>query len=156
MELTHMNEEGRGRMVDVGPKDETERVAIAKATIKMKPETATTIQEGKIKKGDVLAVAQVAGIQGAKRTPDVIPMCHPIRLTGIDLDFRFTTDRELLVTATVKAKDRTGVEMEALTAASVAALTVYDMCKAIDKGMEITDIFLQKKTGGKSGDWLRK
>lgn len=156
MELTHMNEAGRGRMVDVGPKDETEREAIAKATIKMKPETATTIQEGKIKKGDVLAVAQVAGIQGAKQTPDVIPMCHPIRLTGIDLDFRFVSDKELLITATVKAKDRTGVEMEALTAASVAALTVYDMCKAIDKGMEITDIYLQKKTGGKSGDWLRK
>lgn len=156
MELTHMNEAGRGRMVDVGPKNETEREAIAKATVRMKPETATVIKEGKIKKGDVLAVAQVAGIQGAKRTPDIIPMCHPIRLTSIDLDFRFTSDRELLVTATVKAKDRTGVEMEALSAATVAALTVYDMCKAIDKGMEITDIYLQKKTGGKSGDWLRK
>ena len=148
--LTHFNKEGRAKMVDVSNKDITARSAIARGIVKMKAETLELIQEGGIKKGDVLAVAQVAGIMGAKKTPGRIPMCHPIQVTGVDIGFSVLSDTELGVIATVRTLDRTGVEMEALTAVTIAALTVYDMCKAVDKTMMIGDIELVEKTGGKS------
>ncbi|MHB8842461.1 MAG: cyclic pyranopterin monophosphate synthase MoaC [Candidatus Aquicultor sp.] len=148
--LTHFNKEGRAKMVDVSGKDVTARQAIARGIVKMKAETLELIQEGGIKKGDVLAVAQVAGIMGAKKTPDLIPMCHPIQVTGVDIRFSVLSDTELGIIATVRTMDRTGVEMEALTAVTTAALTVYDMCKAVDKTMMISDIELVEKTGGKS------
>lgn len=148
--LTHFNKEGRAKMVDVSAKDVTARSAIARGIVKMKAETLELIQEGGIKKGDVLAVAQVAGIMGAKKTPDLIPMCHPIQVTGVDIGFSVLSETELGIIATVRTMDRTGVEMEALTAVTTAALTVYDMCKAVDKTMMISDIELVEKTGGKS------
>ena len=148
--LTHFNKEGRAKMVDVSNKDITARSAIARGIVKMKAETLELIQEGGIKKGDVLAVAQVAGIMGAKKTPGLILMCHPIQVTGVDIGFSVLSDTELGVIATVRTLDRTGVEMEALTAVTIAALTVYDMCKAVDKTMMIGDIELVEKTGGKS------
>lgn len=151
--FTHMNEQGRARMVDVTDKKETNRTAVAKTTITMKPSTLQSIQQGKISKGDVLGVAQVAGIMAAKRTPEWIPMCHTIPITGIDLSFSDNGDNEVYIEATVKTRGQTGVEMEALTAVSAAALTVYDMCKALDKGMVIGPTFLASKTGGKSGDY---
>lgn len=156
MDLSHLDEEGRARMVNVSDKEETLRIAEAKAIVKMKSATMSLIKEGQIKKGDVLAVAQVAAVQGAKSTPGLIPMCHPLRITGVDTKFSFIDDSTLGIKVRVSAKDRTGVEMEALTAASTAALTIYDMCKAVDKEMEIKDICLLKKTGGKSGDFTRK
>ncbi|MGH7166020.1 MAG: cyclic pyranopterin monophosphate synthase MoaC, partial [Nitrospiraceae bacterium] len=143
-DFTHFNESGRPRMVDVSAKGATERVATAQGQVFMMPETLEKIQRGKIAKGDVLAVAQVAGIMGAKRTPDLIPMCHPILLTSIDLTFKEEPqpDREgrcsITITATAKTTGQTGVEMEAMTAVSVAALTIYDMCKAVDKGMSFS------------------
>ncbi len=152
--LTHFDDAGAARMVDVGAKPETERVAIASGTITMAPATADAVRAGTIGKGDVLGVARLAGIQGAKRAADLIPLCHPLRITGIDLDLQ-VTDRTVRITATVKAFDRSGVEMEALTAVSAAALTVYDMCKAIDRGMVISEIRLDEKRGGKSGTWKR-
>lgn len=161
-ELTHFNVEGRARMVDVSEKTTTFRTAIASGKVYMKPETLKRIQEGKIAKGDVLAVAQVAGIMGAKKTPDIIPMCHPLLLTGVDLSFTEYPDPDekglcaIGITATVKVAGQTGVEMEALTAVSIAALTIYDMCKAIDKGMILSEICLEKKTGGKSGTYIRE
>jgi|688.fasta_scaffold230311_2 cyclic pyranopterin phosphate synthase len=155
MELSHFDAAGRARMVDVGPKSETSRRAVATATLRMQEVTRARIEQGQIGKGDVLAVARLAGIQGAKQTSQLIPLCHPLRLDGIELDFEFPRPGELLIRATVLATDRTGVEMEALTAVSVAALTVYDMCKAIDRGMEIALIQLQEKAGGKSGLWRR-
>jgi cyclic pyranopterin phosphate synthase len=148
--MTHFNKEGRAKMVDVSNKDITARTAIARGIVKMKAETMELIQEGGIKKGDVLAVAQVAGIMGAKKTPDLIPMCHPIQVTGVDIGFSVLSDTELGIIATVRTMDRTGVEMEALTAVNIAALTIYDMCKAVDKTMIISDIELVEKTGGKS------
>lgn len=148
--LTHFNKEGRAKMVDVSGKDITARTAIARGIVKMQADTVRLIQEGGIKKGDVLAVAQVAGIMGAKKTPDLIPMCHPIQVTGVDIGFSVLSDTELGIIATVRTMDRTGVEMEALTAVTIAALTVYDMCKAVDKTMMIGDIELVEKTGGKS------
>jgi cyclic pyranopterin phosphate synthase len=154
--LTHFNSEGRAKMVDVSRKQITARTAIARGIVRMKPETMQLIKEGAIKKGDVLAVSQVAGIMGAKKTPDIIPMCHPIQITGVDIDFTILTETELGITATVSTMDRTGVEMEALSAVSVAALTVYDMCKAVDKSMVISDIELIQKTGGKSGDFYKE
>lgn len=155
--LTHLNEQGRGKMVDVSHKGDTTRVAVARGEILMKPKTLSFIKEGGIAKGDVLAVAQVAGIMGAKRTPDLIPMCHPLLLTGIDMSF-FINEAESLVEieAIVKLTGKTGVEMEALTAVSVAALTIYDMCKAVDKEMVIQNIRLAVKSGGKSGDFIRE
>jgi len=153
--LTHFNKEGRAQMVDVSNKNVTARAAVARGVVKMKPETLELIREGAIKKGDVLAVAQVGGIMGAKKTPDIIPMCHPLQLTGVDINFSALSDTELGIVATVKTMDRTGVEMEALTAVSITALTVYDMCKAVDKTMIITDIELVEKTGGKS-DWQKE
>ncbi|MBE0447357.1 MAG: cyclic pyranopterin monophosphate synthase MoaC [Actinobacteria bacterium] len=154
--LTHLNAEGRAKMVDVSDKEITARTAIARGVVEMRPETMQLIKEGSIEKGDVLAVAQVAGIMGAKKTPELIPMCHPLQITSVDISFMVLSDIELGIIATVKTMDRTGVEMEALTAVSVAALTVYDMCKAVDKDIAITGIELIEKTGGKSGSYSRE
>lgn len=151
-DLTHFDAAGNAVMVDVSDKDVTERAAIAKGSVIMQPETIQRILAGGLKKGDVLAVAQLAGIMGAKRTPDLIPLCHPLALTSVTVELSCDPQRNAVdITATCKLKGRTGVEMEALTAVGVAALTVYDMCKAIDKGMRITDIRLVHKSGGKSG-----
>ncbi len=151
-ELTHFNEAGRARMVDVSEKAVTGRRAIARGEISMQPETLALIREGRAKKGDVLAVAQVAGIMAAKKTHEIIPMCHPLLLTGIDLRFEYAEDRSaVLIEAEVKTSGQTGVEMEALTAVSAAALTIYDMVKAADKLMQIEAIRLVHKSGGKSG-----
>ncbi|MGB9791899.1 MAG: cyclic pyranopterin monophosphate synthase MoaC [Thermacetogeniaceae bacterium] len=156
-ELTHFNSEGRARMVEVGDKPETKREAVARGRVYMKPETLELIKSGGIAKGDVLGVAQVAGIMGAKRTPELIPMCHPLFISGIDLSFRIDSERSAVeIEARVRCQGKTGVEMEALTAVSVAALTIYDMCKAVDKGMVIGDIRLIEKTGGKSGTYRRE
>jgi cyclic pyranopterin phosphate synthase len=157
-DLTHFDAEGRARMVEVGGKDESARVAVASGKVLMQAETAARIAGGQIGKGDVLAVARVAGIQGLKRTAELIPLCHPLRITGVDLDLRVEQGAPacVIIEATVRAFDRTGVEMEALTAVSVAALTVYDMCKAIDRGMQIAEIRLESKSGGASGDWRRE
>ncbi|GAA0725595.1 cyclic pyranopterin monophosphate synthase MoaC [Clostridium malenominatum] len=157
MDLTHINEEGRAKMVDVSEKDETKREAVAIGSIYMKKETLDKIKEGTIKKGDVLSVAQVGGIMGCKNTSGIIPMCHPIMITGCDISFNLDFDKcKVDIKATVKNVGQTGVEMEALTAVSVAALTIYDMCKAIDKDMVIADMMLLKKSGGKSGLYERK
>lgn len=161
-EFTHFNESGRARMVDVGAKASTERLATAQATVFLQLETLEKIRQGKIAKGDVLAVAQVAGVMGAKKTPDLIPMCHPILLTSVDISFTETAEPDqegrcaITITATAKTTGPTGVEMEAMTAASVAALTIYDMCKAVDRGMSFGDICLLTKSGGKSGLYTRK
>lgn len=155
MEFTHFNEEGRAHMVEVGHKEDTKRVAIARGKIRMKRETVEKVKEGLIEKGDVLSVAQVAGIMGAKKTSDLIPMCHNINLTGVDIRFNIL-EETIEVEAEVKTIGKTGVEMEALTAVSITCLTIYDMCKAIDKDMIIEDIKLMKKTGGKSGDYVRR
>lgn len=151
-DLTHFDSDGNAHMVDVSAKDETERVAIARGRVLMKAETLAVIMQGGIGKGDVLSVAQLAGIMGAKKTPDLIPLCHPLALTKVDVTLRCLPEEPAVeITATCKLKGRTGVEMEALTAVSVAGLTVYDMCKAIDKGMVLSDIRLIHKSGGKSG-----
>lgn len=153
-DFTHFDEQGRARMVDVSAKDETARTATAKARILMQPDTARRIAEGGVAKGDVLSVARLAGIMGAKRTPELIPLCHPLPLSSVQVDLELDLPNNAVeVTATCRITGRTGVEMEALTAASVAALTVYDMCKAVDKGMRITDIRLVHKAGGKSGTY---
>jgi len=150
--LTHFDDAGNARMVDVSAKDATDRIAIAKGSVIMDPATLARIQDGGIKKGDVLSVAQLAGIMGAKKTPDLIPLCHPLALNSVSVDLTCDPDRNAVdITATCKITGQTGVEMEALTAVSVAALTVYDMCKAIDRGMKIVDIRLVHKAGGKSG-----
>jgi len=155
--LTHIDESGRAKMVDVGKKDDTKRKATAQAIIGMKPETLALIKQGQIKKGDVLSVAQIAGVMGSKRTPDLIPMCHPLLINGVEFEFDIDDERsEITIRATVKVSGKTGVEMEALTAVSVAALTVYDMCKALDRAMTISDIYLLKKSGGKSGVYERE
>lgn len=154
MGLSHLDEGGRAQMVDVGTKPDTERLAVARARITMQPGTLALIQSGTVKKGDVLTVAQVAGIQAAKRTHELIPMCHPLLLTHIAVELKPGQDGEsawIEIEATVRTRGKTGVEMEALTAASVAALTVYDMCKAADRGMQITGLHLAYKSGGKSG-----
>ncbi|KKK36253.1 molybdenum cofactor biosynthesis protein C [Mesobacillus campisalis] len=159
-EFTHFNEEGRAKMVDVSAKPESVRTAIARSSIIVNKEIYEKINENKIKKGDVLAVAQVAGIMACKKTSEIIPMCHPLPLTGIDISFSWEkagADEYILdISASVKTKGNTGVEMEALTAASVTALTVYDMCKAVDKGMVIGKTYLVEKTGGKNGDFNRE
>ena len=155
-DFTHFNEQGRAKMVDVGEKPVTRRTAVAAARVLVNEETFALIQSGGMKKGDVLTVAQVAGIMGAKRTPELIPMCHPILLDGIDLKLRLDEARHSVeIEAAVSCLGRTGVEMEALTAVSAAALTVYDMCKAVQKDMVIADIRLLKKTGGVHGDYER-
>lgn len=155
MDFTHFNEQGRARMVDVSEKAPTLRTAAAAGRVKMLPSTVEAIRTGGTPKGDVLAVAQVAGIMAAKRTCELIPMCHPLQLTGVDVRFELTEDT-VEIRAEVRCKSETGVEMEALTAVSAAALTVYDMCKALQKDMEITDIRLLSKSGGKSGDFIRE
>lgn len=157
MDFTHFNESGRAKMVDVSEKSITFREAEAQGYIQMKPETLELIKTGGIKKGDVLSVAQVAGIMAAKRTWEVIPMCHPLMLSGIDINFKIDEEEnKIYIISYVKLSGQTGVEMEALTAVSVAALTIYDMCKAVDRAMLIGDIKLMKKSGGKSGTFIRK
>ncbi|HMV60721.1 MAG TPA: cyclic pyranopterin monophosphate synthase MoaC [Agitococcus sp.] len=153
MSLTHLDEKGAARMVDVSEKSSTVRVAIAEARVKMLSQTLNMIVEGKHAKGDVLAVARIAGIQAAKKTSDLIPLCHPLMLSSVKVELEAEGTEQIKITATCKLTGQTGVEMEALTAASVAALTIYDMCKAVDKGMIIEQIRLLQKTGGKSGDW---
>jgi cyclic pyranopterin phosphate synthase len=150
--FTHLDDDGNAVMVDVSAKEITERTATAKGSVYMQPETMALIQAGGVKKGDVLSVAQLAGIMGAKKTPDLIPLCHPLSLTSVKVDLACDTARSAVdITATCKLSGRTGVEMEALTAVAVAALTVYDMCKAVDRAMRIDDIRLTHKSGGKSG-----
>lgn len=150
-DLTHFNDEKRAKMVDVTAKTETKRRAIARATIHMEAETLKRIHAGKIEKGDVLAVAQVAGIMAAKKTSELIPMCHPLMTTKADISFQDDAKNKLTITSEVVTVGKTGVEMEALTAATIAALTIYDMCKAMNKGMRIEQTYLVEKTGGKSG-----
>ena len=151
-ELSHFDEEGRSRMVDVSNKDETLRVAVARGSITMKPETFELIRNKKISKGDVLGVARVAGIMAAKKTSELIPMCHPLNITSVDIDFTpDSNESKIDIEAQVKITGRTGVEMEALTAVTAAALTIYDMAKAVDREMVISEIRLMKKSGGKSG-----
>lgn len=157
MEFTHINEQGRARMVDVTVKDDSERVAVARAEVRMRAETLSLIKSGGIKKGDVLAVAQVAGVMGAKQTPFLVPMCHPLMLTSVDLEFQMDEAQSaIIILGRVKTTGKTGVEMEALTAVSVAALTIYDMCKSVDRWMEIGAIKLLEKAGGKSGHLKRQ
>ena len=153
-DFSHINDEGRARMVDVTDKEITSREAIAEATVIVNEATMHAILTGGVKKGDVLAVAQVAGIMAAKKTADIIPMCHPLMLSGVDISFTHT-ETEIHIRSTVRCKGSTGVEMEALTAVSAAALTVYDMCKALQRDIEITDIRLLYKNGGKSGEFKR-
>ncbi len=157
MELTHFNDEGRARMVDVSEKAVTLRTATAGAVVHLNADTFALVRDGKMKKGDVLAVAQVAGIMAAKKNSELIPMCHPIGLTGVDISFTLDEkESTIAIFATTRCKGETGVEMEALTAASVAALTIYDMCKAVQRDIEIDRIRLLKKTGGKSGEYIRE
>ena len=161
-ELTHFSSAGRARMVDVSEKSGTQRVAIARGVLRMQPETLLRIQTGKIAKGDVLTVADVAAVMAAKRTTELIPMCHTLPLTGVEVSYQEITEQDadgdvgLEATVTVKCMGQTGVEMEALCAVSMALLTVYDMCKAIDKGMHIAYVRLEEKHGGKNGNWSRK
>ncbi len=156
MKLTHVDDEGKAMMVDISQKFATERVAIASGMVKMQPETLEFIRSGEVKKGDVLAVARVAGIMAAKKTAEVIPLCHPLPLTSAQIDFEFVNENMVKITAEVKTTYNTGVEMEALTAVSVAALTIYDMCKAVDRAMVIGEIKLEKKSGGQSGVFNRE
>jgi len=152
--FTHLDEDGNAVMVDVSEKAATERTATARGSVLMAPETMALILEGGVKKGDVLSVAQLAGIMGAKRTPDLIPLCHPLNLSSVKVDLECDAGRNAVdITATCKLTGQTGVEMEALTAVAVAALTVYDMCKAVDRGMKLTEIRLVHKAGGKSGSF---
>ncbi|MFK8047967.1 MAG: cyclic pyranopterin monophosphate synthase MoaC [Halioglobus sp.] len=155
-ELTHLDASGAARMVDVGQKSITERVAVAGGRITMQAETLRLLQEGSHKKGDVLAVARIAGIQAAKKSSDLIPLCHPLMLTSVEVSFRVDAESNAVyIEACCKVAGQTGVEMEALTAVSVAALTIYDMCKAVDRGMEIQNLALLEKRGGKSGSWSK-
>ncbi len=154
--LTHFDDAGAAHMVEVGAKSETSREAVASGRVLCAAETARLIAGGKVGKGDVLGVARIAGIQAIKRTAELIPLCHPLRITGVELELEVVDEPpSVVIRATVRAHDRTGVEMEALTAVSVAALTVYDMCKAADRAMQITDVRLERKSGGKSGTWTR-
>jgi cyclic pyranopterin monophosphate synthase len=154
-QLTHFDDRGASRMVDVGGKPETHRSATASAVVRMAPATLTLIRDKSVAKGDVLEVARLAAIMGAKKTADLIPLCHPLPLTSVEVNFEFDGDSALVISATARVFGRTGVEMEALTAVSVAALTVYDMCKAADRAITIERIRLDEKTGGKSGDFRR-
>ena len=153
--LTHLDEEGRLQMVDVGGKDQTARLARVRGEIRMEPETARLIADNKVKKGSVLEAARLAGIMAAKRTGDLIPLCHPLNLTSVSIDFAVGEDR-VEVEAEARINDRTGVEMEALVAASMALLTIYDMCKGIDRGMVISEVRLMEKRGGRNGKWVRE
>ena len=153
--LTHLDEKGAARMVDVGAKPDSERLAVAGGSVYMQPETLRLIREGSIKKGDVLTIARIAGIMAAKRTSELIPLCHPIPLTKVDVDLHLDeTNSAVIIRATAKTRGKTGVEMEALTAVNVAALTIYDMAKAVDRGMRISDIRLLEKRGGVHGDYV--
>ena len=154
--LTHFDGEGRARMVDVGTKAATRRVAVVSGKVAMKPETLRRIVDKKMEKGDVFGVARVAGIMAAKRTGEIIPLCHPLSIDTVEIAFQPNLERsEVKIEATVKSTGKTGVEMEALVATAAAALTIYDMCKAVDRGMTISDIMLLKKSGGKSGTYIR-
>ena len=156
-DLTHIDENGRPKMVDVGSKEDTKRIAVAKGSISMKPETLGRIKAGSMAKGDVLSVAQTAGIMAAKNTASAIPMCHNIFITGVEMNFTFDEENSAIhIEACASTVGKTGIEMESLHAVSIAALTIYDMCKAIDRGMKISDIRLIKKSGGKSGDFINK
>ena len=151
-ELTHIDDQGRPKMVDISAKADTQRRAVAKGTVGMKPETLAQIKQGKTKKGEVLATAQLAGIMAAKKTPELIPLCHPISIDEVTVEFKLDEKNSTIeITSIVKSTGKTGVEMEALTATAVAALTIYDMCKAVDRGMKIENIRLVQKSGGKSG-----
>jgi cyclic pyranopterin monophosphate synthase len=155
--LTHLDDQGRARMVDVSAKEVTSRIAVARGEILMRPETLALIRDNKIEKGDVFSVARVAGIMAAKKTPELVPMCHPLNITSVEIELTPTDDPAgIEIEATVRVAGKTGVEMEAMTAVSVAALTIYDMCKAVDREMSITEIQLLKKSGGKSGTFIRK
>jgi len=154
--LTHIDEKGASRMVDVGKKEVTERIAVAHANVSMNPETFGLIMDKKVAKGDVLEVARVAGIMAAKRTSELIPMCHPLNLNSVKIDYTNNKQDSIEIMSEVKVTAKTGVEMEALTAASVCALTIYDMCKSADRSMSISDINLVRKSGGKSGLYVRK
>ena len=155
--LTHLNEQGEARMVDVGGKEITARRAVAQGRIVMQPSTLDLIMTGGHSKGDVLAVARIAAIMATKRTAEVIPLCHPLSLTRVEVDFRIDRDQHcVFCTATAETRERTGVEMEALNGVNVGLLTIYDMCKAVDRGMTITEIQLLEKSGGRSGDWRRE
>ena len=154
--LTHFDNDGKAHMVDVSKKDITDRIAVAQGCIEMQPETLELIEQGKHKKGDVLGIARIAGIMSAKKTSELIPLCHPLMLTKVSVDFEIDDQtNKVICTATTKTAERTGVEMEALTAVNIALLTIYDMCKAVDRGMVIGDIQLLEKSGGKSGHWQR-
>jgi cyclic pyranopterin phosphate synthase len=155
-QLSHLDDQGQARMVDVGGKDITERVAVASAIVSMLPETLALLLRGEAKKGDVLAVARIAGIQAAKKCSDLIPLCHPLALASVEVNFECDeANSQVCISTRCKVVAKTGVEMEALTAASIAALTIYDMCKAVDRGMVISEIVLDRKSGGKSGDWVK-
>lgn len=155
-ELTHLDAEGRARMVDVGAKPETARVAVAEGRASMRPETLSMVVAGEVPKGDVFAVARLAGIGAAKRTPDLVPLCHPVRLTSVEVEVSPEEDEGLRVVATARAFDRTGVEMEALAAVTGALLAIYDMVKAVDRDVTLGSIRLLAKSGGRSGDWRRE
>ncbi len=153
--LSHIDEKGQAKMVDISSKEDTLRQAVASGCLRMKPDTISRIKENSLKKGDVMAVARIAGIMAAKKAPELIPLCHPIKLDSVSIDFEYEAEDILKVKATVKSRGPTGVEMEALTAVAAAALTVYDMVKAIDRGMTIEKIYLESKQGGKSGEYKR-
>jgi cyclic pyranopterin phosphate synthase len=155
--LTHFDKEGRARMVDVGAKTPTRRIAVVSGKVIMRPETLRRIVDKKIEKGDVFGIARVAGIMAAKRTGEIIPLCHPLSVDTVEIDFQPEVKRsEVRIKTTVKSTGKTGVEMEALVATAAAALTIYDMCKAVDRGMKISEIMLLRKSGGKSGTYIRK
>lgn len=154
-QLTHLDSEGKARMVDVGAKPDSERMAVAAGAVYMQPETLRLIQDGALKKGDVLTVARIAGMMGAKKTADLIPLCHPLPLTHLAVELALDVQQSaVMITATARTSGKTGVEMEALTAVSIAALTIYDMAKAVDRGMKIGDIRLLEKRGGQHGDYV--
>ena len=156
MSLTHIDDNGAARMVDVGEKEVTRRSASAQAVVSMQPETLSLILSGGMPKGDVFACARIAGIMAAKRTWELIPMCHPLPIEGIEMEITPISDTDVRIVSTLRCTHKTGIEMEALTAASVAALTLYDMCKAVDRGMVIRDVMLLRKSGGQSGDFCRE
>ena len=155
-ELSHVDAQGEARMVNVGAKDDTVRVAVASGGVRMQPETLEKIKSNQVKKGDVLAAARIAGIMAAKKTPSLIPLCHTILLNAVTVDFEFVSNDYVKITSTAESTGKTGVEMEALTAVAVSALTIYDMCKAVDRGMTIEAVRLEKKSGGKSGNYNRE
>ncbi|MFK7766486.1 MAG: cyclic pyranopterin monophosphate synthase MoaC [Mariniblastus sp.] len=154
-ELSHFDSRGQAHMVDVGEKPTTRRVAVAKGKVQMEPATLQLIQDLKVAKGNVLELARIAAVMASKKTSDVIPLCHPLRLDSVEIDFETLDEQSLEITATVSATERTGVEMEALHCVSVAGLVIYDMCKSVDRSMQLTDIRLEEKTGGKSGHFKR-